>query len=190
MNKVLVGGVAVAVLLSVVAYFGQPDVNSVSERVSALETMVNGVKVLAEKLGAIPGTEVSENCFTVGGVRKCYYSSNFASPAATTTACSFNPGATSTLVRAAATITTATGTALQFEWGKATDSTSATTTNLSGVFSLDANTQGTLVASTTNSIGTVDVFRPNDYLNLKWGGAALGDKIRGRCVSEFLMIGQ
>ena len=186
MNKVLVGGVVLAVLLSVVAYFSQPDVNSVGERVSTLEKVVNGFQSM---LGATPGTDFTENCISVGGVRQCSYSQNFASGAATTTACSIRtPAATSTLQFASGNLTTATGTALLWEWARSDNSNAATGTLLATV-SVGADAKATILASTTFQSTQVDptvVFPPSSYLNLKWGGAALGNQIQGRCKASFI----
>jgi hypothetical protein len=191
-NKLIVGGVALAVLVSVVAYFGQPDVDSVNERVSALETMVNGVKVLAEKLGAVSSLDNSENCRSFDGMRHCSDTVQFESGTSSTTACFVDFAATSTIRFASGTVTIATGTALAFEWGRGANGT----TTRFGSYVLGAGLQGTMFASTTpNALttgqgnGVVDdpiVFGPGTRLNLKWGGAALGGALGGVCKVEYV----
>lgn len=152
---------------------------------------VNYQKIAEEvkKVGASPGGEF-QGPITVNGAKIHYYSSVFQPGGATTTACTFQtPNATSTLRHAAGTVTTATNTALMYEWGKSAGP-DATTTSL-GIATVAANAFGTIVASTSDTVivdnlDDAHVIAPRNWVVLKWGGAALANQIAGRCTVELI----
>ena len=181
MNKNIIGIVAlvIAVVALGITYFA-PTTTQVRE--------------VIKELGATPGKEVTDNDFSIGGVRTWNYSKKFASGAATTTACSFRTpvNSTTTLVRAVGQINTATDTALVFEWGKENNSNAGTTTSLGlGV----AGAGGTVTITASTSLALIDnpvddtlIFAPGAYINLKWGGAALGPALAGVCKAQFMEL--
>ena len=149
------------------------------------------------KLGAVSGPELYSPFWSVNGVRTWFYSAKFNT--ASTTLCSFRlPSATTTLVRAMAQITTATGTAIQVEFGKAVQY-DATTTSL-GLFPVAADAKATLVASSTSGsfvaasqigLNPTFVIEPNRYFNFKFNVdnriiSPATHALRGTCVAEFL----
>lgn len=138
-------------------------------------------------LGAIPGSRIETQDFTVNGVERRFFSS--ALNQASTTLCSFKtPSATSTLQIGSAKITTGTTTAIAVEIGKSV-SLAATTTKLAYAV-LASNAQVTLVATSTTNGGADDpsVFAPNNWFNVKYGGAAGSlNTLVGSCKAIFLI---
>lgn len=182
MNKKLLVGSAVAVLLA--GWIGaglQP--NPVAPEP-------------ARQLGALAGPDIQSPYLSVGGVRHEYRSRSLTT--ATTTVCSLqSPSATSTLVHAGLRVGTATTSATTWTLAKNSTGGSATTT-LINTISLAGASQGTLVASTTQtavgalSADPVIVFAPNNYL--VWGVAGIPFSAQGTidfggvCQAEFIVI--
>lgn len=141
----------------------------------------------AGNLGAATGPNLLFPFINLNGVTHLPYSAVF--NRASTTLCSYKVTATSSLLYASATVTTASTTATYYEWAKALGP-AATTTSL-GKFALGSGAQGTMIASSTGNQSGVDsnvVFAPNTYLNLKVGGAA-GDTnvLVGTCKAMFIV---
>ena len=150
----------------------------------------------APQLGALSGPDIQSPYLSIGGVRHEYRSKALAT--GTTTVCSLQaPAATSTLIRSALRVGTATTSATTWTVAKNTTGGSATTT-LINTISLAGASQGTLIASTTQTIvgalssDPVIVFAPNSYL--VWGVAgvihnAVGTiDFGGSCQAEFVVI--
>lgn len=142
-------------------------------------------------LGALTGPEISSNYITVGGVRHEYYS--FPMIQATTTPCTFaTPTSTSTLLFTVARVSSSTPSATTWTLAKSTVP-NATTTRLTGDFSLSANIQGTMVLASSTVILGVDpngVIAPNTFVS--WGAKGLDgsavNSVGGICKAEFLVL--
>ena len=162
------------------------------------ETVVKEVvnSGLAERLvGAIPGPDLLNPWFSVNGVAVFPVSASLTT--ASTTLCRIrNPvGATSTLISASVTFTTASSAALQIGIARTTNSLSyATTTAIGTDFRIVGGVNPTVVASTSPT-GSAIVFDPTDYLVIN---AIAPDQYRtlitsatglapvGRCKATFL----
>lgn len=144
-------------------------------------------------LGSVSGPDDSFPCKSTNGVTTCSEQKPFSN--ASTTLVSFrSPAATSTLRIAAASITTATTTAYQFEWGRSPQF-DATSTTL-GNFLLAASVKAVVSASTTpytsNMTQTVDyayIIPPNTFVNLKYGGICTAgiacNTLKGSAIVQF-----
>ena len=143
-------------------------------------------------LGAVTGPELSSPFWTVDGVRTWYLSAQLNASSASTTICTWKlPNATTTPKLVTAQITTASSTALQFEWG--TSALQAATTTSLGVANIGSGVKATIVASTTaghfaaaDNIDPAFLLSPNNYLTLKFGGSAVGGGLKGTCKAELL----
>ena len=92
-NALVSAGVALLVVVLGLVFFGGPSVQTVRE--------------VIERTGAIPGTSVDSNCFSIGGVSRCYYKQTFST--ASSTYCVFPlPAGTSTLISFRARLDTGT----------------------------------------------------------------------------------
>lgn len=199
-NVLVSAGVALLVVVLGFAYFGPGKVIETVKEVT---------------VGAIPGTSVDANCFSIGGVEKCYYSSAFQS--ATSTYCVYRlPTGTSTLLNFTARLDTSTGsiTSLYLATSSAAYApqpvrSSATTSNISSsIVAADAtptffvsggNPRGISAGgagggSDINATTTVNsVLEGNDYLVFyaRGGGVALDTNTSaphtGRCTAEILV---
>lgn len=184
MNKLLVAGVALALVLGGISLSRPPVVERVVDQ--------------APVVGALTGPDIQSPYLRVGGVMHEYRQKSLAT--GTTTPCIVqSPTATSTLVHAALRIGTATSSATTWTVAKNTSGGSATTTKL-GVFSVSSGAVGTLVASTTlPSTGLTSlladdllVFSPSTYL--VWGVAGVIYNAQGTidfggvCQAEFISI--
>lgn len=159
------------------------------------------VREVIRELGAIPGTSVDSNCFTIGGLEKCYYRRAFST--ATSTYCAIRlPSSTSTLDSFTARLDTSTSTAGMLVLatssvayapqavGTATTSEvasrnvpGATTPQFAvrpggfgsgdGPGTLSAGMGGGNSLSASTSINTV--FEPDDYLVLYFRGAGVAN---------------
>src|SRR3990167_621259 len=108
------GGVLLSIVLILGVMFPRP-----SQQV---------VEKIVEKLGAFPGPDISSSYLIFNGIEHKYFSTNFNT--ASTTVCSFRlPNATTTLITGSLSLTTATGSAMTWEFGKSTVQ-DATTTSL------------------------------------------------------------
>lgn len=111
----------------------------------------------------------NDGCMTVNGQTSCYYHTALRQAASTT--CSIkSPTATSTLRFGGAnfSVGTSTGTFL-IDIGKATTAY-ATSTKLAGTYTLAAGKKGAFAASTSPVSDGANIFAPNTYFNVKWGG--------------------
>jgi hypothetical protein len=175
MNKIIIGGVALALVLSIAALTNKPT-----------ETVVE--RIVEKQVGATPGTDVTGNTTSVGGVRTWQYA--FPTKTATSssvtnaTFCSIrSPAATTTLVAATLRGKNVTG-ANAFEIGLATNQY-ATTTRL-GIKAAGSGLPFEIVASTTEAITghSGNVIIPNTYINFKVATATpfTGFDLNGQCV--------
>lgn len=141
MTKLTIGGITLAVALSI----------------TAIVVSVMGGSSVADKFGAVSSPDIPSPYFSYGDIR--FWGAKTTSlTSATTTVCSLqSPAATSSLVTAAVRLTTSSTTASTVTLAKAT-TPYATTTSL-GAISVSANGQGVAVASTTGS----HIFAPNTY---------------------------
>lgn len=126
-----------------------------------------------QSLGSVTGPDDYFPCKSTNGVTTCSEGKRF-NVGSTTMASFLSPNATSTLRIAAGSITTATTTATQFEWGRSIFP-DATSTSL-GIYNLAASIKAVVLASTTQqSNGTAQtadaafIIPPNTYVNLKAG---------------------
>lgn len=189
-NNVLLGALlAVAVVVSGVLALRAPTVLTVEKPVV--------VEKVVERLGATPGSQFEAPQLTVNGVGEYFYSQNFYT--ASSTVCSVkSPDATSTILYAVGRITTATDTALVWDWGKGTNVYSTTTILGGDSLSVAANAKGTIsagIASTTYMLDGASVIAPNNYVNLKYGpsrlptnGVPVNNGLKGNCKVKFLEI--
>lgn len=152
---------------------------------------------VVERLGASPGSQFETPELTVNGVKKFIHHRTFNT--ASSTVCSvLSPDATSTLLYAVARISTATNTALVWDWGKSTNSYSTTTILGGDSLSVASGAKGTIsagLASTTYMLDGATVIAPNNYVNLKYGpsrlpanGVPVNNGFAGSCKVEFLEI--
>ena len=139
-------------------------------------------------LGASSGPVDVGEFQSVNGIETYYASSGL--NRASTTVCSLrSPNATSTLTFGSLKVTGATTTALFIEFGRSTV-IDATTTSI-GTRVLASGVQATMLASTSPALSAIDgpvIFPPNNYLNVKYGGA-LGslNVLAGSCRATFLV---
>lgn len=118
-----------------------------------------------------------------GGVR--LYPASMAFNQATTTICSFlSPNATSTLVSAGVKVDLASSTATTLVIAKATNPT-ASTTALSGTYSIGAGAQAFVQASTSPAVLATTVFAPLTYLNVTLTGGTGTFSGTGVCHATF-----
>jgi hypothetical protein len=172
MNKIIIGGVALALVLSIAALTNKPT-----------ETVVE--RIVEKQVGATPGTDVTGNTTSVGGVRTWQYA--FPTKTATSssvtnaTFCSIrSPAATTTLVAATLRGKNVTG-ANAFEIGKAL-SQYATTTRL-GLQTVGSGLPIELIATST-ALADGNTVGPNMYINFKVATATpfTGFDLNGQCV--------
>lgn len=156
MTKLNIGTLAVAVVALVAALFGGKP------------------SIVNQTLGSVSGPDAFFPCESHNGLTTCT-ERQFFRTSSTTLASFRSPSATSTLRYAAGSITTATTSATQFEWGRATVP-DATTTTL-GIYNLAASVKAMVLASTTATFATaaqtIDqsfIIPPNTYVNFKFGG--------------------
>lgn len=185
--KPILAGVA-SILVALVALIGGSYSGGV------ISSVVNNDNVL----GAISGPDIFTPYLNFNGVVHEYRSLAFNE--GTTTLCSIkSPSATSTLESASVAVTTATTSAIAIEMAKAT-TFNATTTRISYVENPASGTPvlTAFVASTTGKYGAIGqyhtadeqdlVFKPNTYLNVKYGSGAVGTHgLRGSCKAEFIV---
>jgi len=176
----LVSGLVALVVAGGIVYFApskevtvvKPEVVKEVVREVVRESVRKG-----EEFGAIPGLEVSDNCFSIGGLKRCYQTAPIS--VGTSTACALpSPrNATSTLRYAAftwnATNTSAgvtlarnvasstAGQGLQIAFAKVTEDTATSTafatstaTLISDTFVTDAARTQVIIASTTKVLGS------------------------------------
>lgn len=145
-----------------------------------------GDKVVETIIGSASSPSVVDGCMDVNGVTKCYRARDVRT--SSSTICSMkSPTSTSTLLTASLNTRTGSSTALIYEFGRST-LPDATTTRIGSAF-VGAG-QVTIVASSTAS--ATNVFAPNTYLNVKYGGNDCVDggacnTLVGKCKAEFLV---
>ena len=181
----LIAGVVALLVVSVVTYF-RPITKEIVREV--IKEVAN-----SPTFGAIPGNEINADRVIVNGANIVPFNRPFNT--GSTTLCSFDITATSTLVSADIKITTASTAALYLEIGKSRNP-DATTTPF-GASALAANIRGHLVASSSARDNVLDLlngpleFGPEDFLVFKYGGATCTDgasctSLRGECNALFI----
>lgn len=163
-------GVAVVAVIALI--LGIMAVNRPTS-LSTTTTAPDGTQT-TQTYGSVTGPDSFFPCETHNGETICSERKTFFT--GSTTIASFkSPSATSSLRFAAGNITTASTTALQFEWGRAT-APDATSTTL-GFYNIAASTKAMVIASTTNpfvpgqATDGASIIPPNTYVNLKYGGS-------------------
>lgn len=137
-------------------------------------------------LGSVSSPDIQSPYFSFGGVRH-WGARTETLTSATTTICALqSPPATSTLEFASIQLTTSSTTASTVTIAKAT--TAFATTTLLGNGSISANAQGTIVASTTNSVNPsgLGVFSPNTYLVVGMAGGIGTFSPVGSCIATWV----
>lgn len=120
------------------------------------------------KLGALASPVLPSPYFQFGGVTRWAGRSNDLVQS-TTTPCSIqSPAATSTLITGSVTFSISSTTATTVDLAKAANRY-ASTTKLGATFTIPANGQATIVASTTGSGGDA-IFAPNEWFVVKMAG--------------------
>lgn len=162
-NTLIIIGLFIAVLA------GKGDtiiVPSDNER-SAGQTRISGMSVGADGLSVSGSSSFtgamtsSNNTFTQGGV--IIYRDTQAFDTATTTVCSLQaPSATSTLTNAAVTFDVSSTTASVVTLAKATTAF-ATTTQIGLSYTIEANAEATIMASTSPAAGDALIFAPSEW---------------------------
>ena len=182
LKVLLIAGFASLVVASGVTYF-RPVTKEIVREV---------IKEVAKSptLGAIPGNEINADRVVVNGLNLVTFNQpfNFAS----STLCSINLTASSTLLHADLKVTTGSTSALYLEIGKARNSISATTTSL-GNGAIGVSEVGQFRASTTAAgLNGVLEFGPDDFLNFNAGGFVCDStdntctSLRGECNAVFI----
>lgn len=144
-----------------------------------------------QPVGALAGPDIPSPYLRWGDV--AIYQAKQTFNQASTTVCSLQaPSATSTLLWANVGITTGTSTTVLFEMAKST-LFDATTTLLSSSHSFASGVLGTFTASSTlntdNGLNGPKIFGPNQYLNVKYGGANGSlNVLQGTCNAAWQVI--
>lgn len=176
MNKILGGGVVVAVVLSVVALLSGGN-TSVVERV-------------IEKTGATPGSEVFTNNFSFGGVRHWAYNVPLKGTAASTTVCVIPapPNASSSLQFFSYAANSATGTQMDLIAYRSA-SPWVNTTAITDRVLVAGNTHERIVSTTTTMNSSANVFTNGQYLVVRSvvgaGGNGTSSPTNGACQAVF-----
>lgn len=161
MKKEIILGIVIASLVIVgVSYVNRPIVNvNVPENVPAIN------------LGAVPGPEITGNRFRLGGLE--LYADSIKAQTSTTTVCAIRSPveATSTLDFASIDLSTSSTTGMTLGLAKATTAF-ATTTAIGSEYTVVANAQVNIVASTTPGVaGAATTFAPGNWFVIKaYGG--------------------
>lgn len=136
-------------------------------------------------LGSVASPNIISRWLAVNGVKS--YFSKMSLNAATTTICTMQAPteATSTLAYASVVESVSSTTASIIDIARSSN-TGATTTLIGTTYSIGANAQAFILASTSPSTGTAEVFAPGQYLvvNQK-GGANNVFSPTGQCVAEW-----
>ncbi len=139
------------------------------------------------------GADFSTNWYRFGGVE--HSAGAMTMKTATSTICRIQgPSATSTLIFAAVDFKTGTTTASIVDIAKSTNALSyATTTKIGSTYAMAANIMGTIIASTTPTLGAT-TFNPNDWLVVKMVSdtTASADLLAptGFCKAEWIVTGR
>ena len=175
MNKLLVSGLAGALLISTIFWVTLP-----SKTVKTVEVK----DVSSEALGALTGPDIPYQYISVGGVQM--YSTNIGFTKDTTTPRAIqSPAATSTLTLFAAKfdVSTTSATTVRFTRGTAPQ---ATTTALSGQLALAANARGSFVASSTPE--ATFIVPPSNWVQVSLVGGSGTVSPVGTCVAQFTVL--
>jgi len=169
MNKFLVGGVVVALILGVLGIFK-------GEKVPTVIQQKDGTTV-----GAVsPYSPTPE--LNLGGLRLVGLKKSLAT--GTSTVCAIqSPTATSTLISAGVNFTLASTSATLVDLAKGTTQY-ATTTRIGTAYGIVASAQATIVASTTGSAaGEAGIFAPNTWFIVKYSdnNSGVGNASTGSC---------
>jgi hypothetical protein len=137
------------------------------------------------KVGALTGPILPYNYFGFGNM-VFYGGAPVTLTQNASTTCSIQgPAATSTIQAAQIRFDVSSSSATIVEIGVASDPNS-TTTLLGTTYNIAANASAFIQASTSPAAGAKTVIGPNQYVNFKVGGGALGNLPTGTCQVEFL----
>jgi len=157
-------------------------------QVQANTADIVALKSHTPNFGAVSGPDSYNPCESHNGVTTCFNKKGFTS--ATTTVCAIkSPSATSTLkLGSGARFTVGSTTASTVTFAKAVDPYSTTTSI--GSAQLGANTQATILATTTASqnVDPVHVFAPNTYFVVGMAGGIGTFSPTGTCQAVFELI--
>lgn len=144
------------------------------------ETVVKEV----QKLGSVVSSELPDNNFSFGQVRRWAYGPKM--NVATTTLCAIkSPSATSTLISAGLQVFTGTSTSATIDIGTSTTAF-ATTTNLVSAFSLASGAVGATGWTSAGGSAQDNIMAPNTFVVVKTAGAGLGGyTYGGKCTVVF-----
>lgn len=134
--------------------------------------------------GSVVSSEIPDNNFSFGGVRRWAYSPRMS--VATTTLCAVkSPAATSTLVFAGYQIYTGTSTAATIDLAKGTTQYATTTLLLTGS-SVASGARGEFSWTSAGASAADDIMAPNTFVLVKTASAGLGGyTYGGRCSVVF-----
>jgi hypothetical protein len=136
------------------------------------------------RLGSVSSPDIQSPYFSVGGLPIWAQRTNSLTQASTTVCSIQSPAATSSLLFAGIEFDVASTSATYVELARAT-TPYATTTRIGSTYTIAANAQANIVASTTGSVaGDATIFPPNSYFNVKvsWATAATSASVpRGSC---------
>ena len=176
-KNVLIGLVAgLALILGIyAAVIKQPSVTIITKSDGSTEVVKYG------------GADSSFPCESHNGVTTCTDKKEF-NNGSTTLASFKSPTATSSLRIGAGSMTTASTSALQFEWGRS-ELVNSTSTSL-GRYNLAASVKAMILASTSPSTAVLAhvadgpyIIPPNTFVNLKYGGDSCDAPTGGDCNS-------
>ncbi len=178
-NKIIIGAIILLAAGLILVYFVQPSPQVVKE--------------VIKEIGAMPGNELPGPEFAVAGVKSFFVNQSMVT--STGTPCALKaPSASSTLVSASFDFQNASSTAVVLVMAKASTAY-ATTTQIGNTYlTTTAQTDLTLLASTTaaDKAAQDDIFEPNYWLVLSMansggtGGPYASTK--GTCKAEFRLV--
>lgn len=145
-------------------------VGFVAFNVKSTNTVID--KTVTNTPGAVVSSELPDNNFSYGGVRRWAYRPKF--NVATTTLCAVkSPAATSTLVSAGFIINVGTTTAATIDVAKG-NTQGATTTLLVTGSSVAASAFANVQWTSAGAVAADDIMAPNTWVLVKTAGAGLG----------------
>jgi len=173
-NKIVIGGIVIAIFLGVIGIFTGG---------STIQQVIN-----KSGIGSVAGTDLYNDYFRFGsgdGIR--VWNTAQGLQTATTTVCSIqSPSATSTLTAAGIKIDVATTTQSILDIGTSASSNTSTSTQIGTTYTIAANAQAFVQASTTPAALARTVLAPKTFLNFNMvGGAGLKVSPSGACHASF-----
>lgn len=151
-------------------------------------------RVVEKTFGASPGPDRFSPCESRNGIEQCF--NRFVLQTATTTICAIQgPAATSTLVNGSVRMTTSSTSASVITFARATTAF-ATTTLIGNQVALAAETQATLIASSTDAqrgnaaslLSPITVFPPNAWFTIGMSGNIGTFSPVGTCSATFEVL--